>query len=160
MGEEQAAPGRTVNLGMALFLTAFAVLYVVLILCVVFISEGSRFEWTTLPSWVLLIVSPVYVRAMWKQHAECVMVDYFAPYVPLVVWFVVAGFFGRGKGPINFFVVEPYIVGVLSGLYLVRFALARAMRGRVNPVVVAAGWTSVVTAVTETTAMMMPDLGR
>ena len=152
--EEMSAPRMPI--GLVLCIAAFAVLYLLLFVLVL-LDDPFDFTGTRIPGKLWLVAAPVYMWVFLNQRGRLVGIDCFAPFVPFGVWLVFV-LFGFGKSGMNFFIVEPYVVGLLSGLYLLRFPLAKLLQPRFPVRLVAAAWLLCTTVVTETVALLIPVL--
>ena len=129
-----------------LFLVAFAFLYLLLVLFVI-VDGPADLSGHRVYSRVLCLVAPVYAAILLSMRPSCLTIDFVAPFVLLAAWFLTVEFLDRGKSGFNFFVLEPHIVGLVTGLYLLRFPLARILRGRISAKPIAILWLIVTTLV-------------
>ena len=71
-----------------------------------------------------LVLFPLYAAILWRWRREITPIDLNMIYLPLLVWYLAFVLVDHGKALSNF-VLEPTCVGLLTGLYLVKFPLAR-----------------------------------
>ncbi len=105
-----------------------------------------------------LVAIPAYVYVFWRRREELFWSDYAAPYLALGAWLLGFWVCGAEKGLMNALVVEPNVVAILSGLYLLRFVRWRGSleAGERN---VAYAMLAVVAACGFGTACIVPALG-
>mgnify|MGYP001126141983 FL=1 len=106
------------------FLWLLYALYVVYFL----LSTGLEnffplFDWRLFQR-LLLVAAPAFNIYLWSQRDRMVRLDLFLIWVPFLAWVAAIYAFGQEKGLMNAAVVEPPIVGLLAGVYLLRFPLA------------------------------------
>jgi len=81
------------------------------------------FDWRLFQR-LLLVAAPAFNVYFWSQRDRVVRLDLFLIWLPFLAW--AAGFyaFGQEKGLMNAVIVEPPMVGLLAGGYLLRFPLS------------------------------------
>jgi hypothetical protein len=71
---------------------------------------------------LFVIVFIVYIYIYNKYKRKFALIDYYALFIPFFFWLVLTSVFG-GKSGTNFLIVEFPIVGILSGLYYIKFPI-------------------------------------
>jgi hypothetical protein len=94
------------------FLNVFLYLYVIAVNLLTFDSSIMSFYFFSKLAFILL---PVYLLILFNKRR--MLVDKYFVILPVFFWFILAAFFGFKSG-VNCMVVEPFVVMILSGLYL------------------------------------------
>lgn len=82
------------------------------------------FNWTIFPK-LLLIVGPMYIYYLWRNKENMITLDYYLLFLPIAVWMLSFFIFNQNKGASNAIILEPSIVCLMTGAYLLRIPIAR-----------------------------------
>ena len=80
------------------------------------------------PFQALLLICPVYAMLLWRWRHEIIPIDLNVIYAPFVASYLAFGALGKGKEMSNA-LLETTCVGLLMGLYLFKFPIARQLTG-------------------------------
>lgn len=116
---------------MICFLFCLYIIYCVYFLIAVgFENFFYLLDWSIF-SKLFLFIFPIYSYLFYKLKGSLKKYDYFFIFSPILFWIILISIVG-GKSSMNALIVEPPIIGILSGIYLFKFVNKKNTLGFVN----------------------------
>lgn len=109
-----------------IILTIFYIIYTI------FYGSGLKLQSFFILDWnifikVSMLIFPIYLLLLWKNAQTLSPSDFRGLYIPFLFWILIVLVFG-GRSWRNFLVVDLPIVGLLTGLYLIKIPLTEKFK--------------------------------
>lgn len=97
----------------------YIIYFVYFLIAVGFEEFFYLLDWRIFPK-LFLFILPIYSYLFYKLKGSLKKYDYFFMLSPILFWIILISIVG-GKSSMNALIVEPPIIGIMSGIYLFKF---------------------------------------